>query len=121
MRKYKIIIEYAKGGNWRNRGHAIKTINTDFKWYLDQEIERFERNVEKAHNIILSTTINKIKGEKNMSISELIKKLEEMKEKHGDVQVCIPRISWGTQDGWADIDEVKYNEDYDCVCFDNSF
>ena len=52
-----------------------------------------------------------------MLISELIKELEKMKEKHGDIQVCIPRICFGTQDGWVDIDEVKYNEEYDCVCF----
>ena len=63
MQKYKIEIEYAKGGNWRNRDYAIKTINTDFQYYLDQEIKSFERNVEKANNLILSTTIYKEKEE----------------------------------------------------------
>ena len=56
-----------------------------------------------------------------MNISELIKELNKMKEKYGDIQVCIPRISFGTQDGWVDIDEIKYDKEYNCICFSDSF
>ena len=63
-KKYQVEIEYAKGGNWRNRGYVTKTIDTDFKWYLDQEIKSFERAIEKANNIILSTTIKRGSNDK---------------------------------------------------------
>ena len=55
-----------------------------------------------------------------MKISELIKELKTMKQKYGDIDVCIPSICWGTQDGWADIDDIGYNEEYNCICFDDS-
>ena len=54
-----------------------------------------------------------------MPISELIKELEKMKEKHGDIQVCIPNICFGSQDGYADIETIKYNEEYDCIVVDD--
>ena len=56
-----------------------------------------------------------------MLISELIAKLNKMKEKYGDINVCIPRIQYGTQDGYIDIDEVKYNKEYDCICITDEY
>lgn len=42
-----------------------------------------------------------------MSISELIRKLETMKEQHGDVSVLVYDPSFDTQ---IEIDEIKYEE-----------
>ena len=54
-----------------------------------------------------------------MKISEVIKKLQEIQEEHGDVEVLAMENTWGKWD-WSSLDESgvsfdRYNEGKDIV------
>ena len=50
-----------------------------------------------------------------MTISEVIEKLEKIREKYGDVPVVLPRINYGTEDGYTDIELMGYSKENKAV------
>ena len=46
-----------------------------------------------------------------MLISELIIKLEAIKQEHGDLPVFVPSFEWGSEDGFVDDFDIRPERD----------